>query len=254
MTYAKRLGICAVASLTSHFLLARGTAHLPARVEAAQPVILSVNLRQTAPEPEPEPVKPKGEELSKQPLREAPAKRVYRVADASKQATPTKNITPTERPAATDSNSDTPVFGISMESTSAAGTGPSIRVGNTLQTKPREHTGEVDPGGTRPLAAPVPAYQVTKMPLPKGGACPPGPYTNEAREAGLEGIVMLSFVVDENGRVRDIKVLQGLGMGLTEVAKRTVQACAFSPGERDGKPVPTRVSSFKIRFNLRENE
>jgi len=70
----------------------------------------------------------------------------------------------------------------------------------------------------------------------------------------LEGIVMLSFVVDENGRVRDIKVLQGLGMGLTEVAKRTVQACAFSPGERDGKPVPTRVSSFKIRFNLREDE
>jgi TonB family protein len=254
MTYAKRLGICAVASLASHFLLARGTAHLPARVEAAQPVILSVNLRQAEPEPEPEPVKPQGEEPSKQPVHEAPAKRIHRVADATKQATPTKNITPTERPATTDSNSDTPVFGISMESTSAAGTGPSVRVGNTLQTKPRDHEGPAEAGGFRPLAAPVPAYQVTKMPLPKGGSCPPGPYTNEAREAGLEGIVILSFVVDENGRVRDIKVLQGLGMGLTEQAKRAVQACAFSPGERDGKPVPTRVSSFKIRFNLRENE
>jgi periplasmic protein TonB len=253
MTYAQRLGICAVASMASHLLLARGTAHLPARVEAAQPVILSVNLRQTAPKPEPEPVKPQGEEPSKQPLHEAPARRA-RVADAAKQATPTKNITPTERPAATDSNSDTPVFGISMESTSTAGTGPSIRVGNTLQTKRREHMGEAEPGGARPLAAPVPAYQVTKMPLPKGGTCPPGPYTNEAREAGLEGIVILSFVVDESGRVRDIKVLQGLGIGLTEAAKSAVQACAFSPGERDGKPVPTRVSSFKIRFNLREDE
>jgi hypothetical protein len=151
MTYAKRLGICAVASLASHFLLARGTAHLPARVEAAQPVILSVNLRQAEPEPEPEPVKPQGEEPSKQPLHEAPAKRVHRVADATKQATPTKNITPTERPATTDSNSDTPVFGISMESTSAAGTGPSVRVGNTLQTKPRDNEGR---GGSRRLPAP----------------------------------------------------------------------------------------------------
>jgi len=251
MTYAKRLGICAVASLASHFLLARGTAHLPARVEAAQPVILSVSLRQTAPEPEPEPVKPQGEEPSKQPLHEAPVRHARRVAaDTAKQIAPTKNLTPTERP--TDSDSDTPVFGISMESTSAAGTGPSIRVGNTLQTKPRDNAGAADGNAGKGLMAPVPVYEVTKMPLPKGECS--GRYTDEAREAGLEGLVVLSFVVDEHGRVRDIKVLQGLGAGLTEAAKRAVQACAFSPGERDGKPVPTRVPSYKVRFSLKEDE
>jgi TonB family protein len=250
MNYAKRLGICAVASLASHLLLARGTAHLPARVEAAEPVILSVNLRQAAPEPEPEPAK--GEEPSKQPVHEVPARHARRVADTAKPIAPTKNLTPTERPADSDNASDTPVFGISMESTSAAGTGPSFRVGNTLQAKPREKEGDADGSATRRLMAPVPVYEVTKMPLPKGECS--GRYTDEAREAGLEGLVILSFVVDERGRVRDIKVLQGLGAGLTEAAKHAVQACAFSPGERDGKPVPTRVPSYKVRFSLRENE
>jgi TonB family protein len=248
MTYAGRLGICAVASVASHLLLARGTASLPGRVEAAQPVVLRVELRQAAaPEPEPE----ENQEPKKQPVHEAPTRRA-RVAMDSARPTPTKNVTPTERPDTSDNASDTPVFGISMESTSAAGAGPSMRVGNTLQTKPRDKAGETEVGGLRPLAAPVPVYQVTKMPLPKGDCS--GRYTDEAREAGLEGTVILTFVVDERGRVRDIKVLQGLGSGLTEAAKRAIQACAFSPGERDGKLVPTRVPSFKIRFSLRENE
>jgi TonB family protein len=254
MTYAKRLGICAVASLASHVLLARGTAHLPARVEAAQPMILSVNLRQTAPEPEPEPVKPEGTETNKQPLHDVPARRVHRAAADNAKQVPTKNLTPTERPAESDST-DTPVFGISMESTSAAGTGPGIRVGNTLQTKPRDNTGATDGVGGKGLMAPVPVYELTKMPLPK--VVITGQYTNEAREAGIEGVVMLSFLVDEHGCVRDIKVLQSLDGGLTEAAKRallgTLHGCPFAPGEREGKPVPTRVPSFKVRFSLRED-
>jgi TonB family protein len=250
MTYARRLGICAIASLGSHWLLARSAAHLPPHVEAAQPVVLRVDLRQTAPEPEPEPEKAHDEEPKQPMVHEAPTRRTRVAADTTKL--PTKNVTPTERPATTDDASDTPVFGISMESTSAAGGGPSMRVGNTLQTKPRDHPGDANAGGSKPLAAPVPAYEVTKMPLPRGECT--GQYTDQAREAGLEGTVILTFVVDEQGRVRDIKVLQGLGSGLTEAAKRAIQICSFSPGERDGKPVPTRVPSFKIRFSLRENE
>ena len=247
MSYSGRLAICAVASLASHLLLARGTAHLPPRVEAAPPVIVRVALRQTAPEPEPEPEK--APEAKKEAVREVAARRARVATEAQK---PTKNITPTERPDDSQNATDTPVFGISMESTSAAGTGPAMRVGNTLQTKPKERVTDTDKVGTGGLAPPVPAYEVTKMPLPTGDCS--GHYTDEAREAGLEGTVILSFVVDEHGRVRDIKILQGLGSGLTEAAKRAVQVCAFSPGERDGKPVPTRIPSFKVRFSLRENE
>ena len=250
MSYSGRLAVCAAISIATHLVLARQTASLPARKDTAKPAIVRVALREPAPEPEPEPEKPA--EVKKQAVHEAPARRA-RVATEQARSMPTKNVVPTERPDNSNNASDVPVFGISMESTSTAGTGPAIRVGNTLQTKPREHDKDAT-GAVRPLAAPVPAYEVTKMPLPKGGSCPPGDYTAEAREAGLEGTVILSFVVDENGRVRDIKVLQALGMGLTEAAKRSLQSCPFSPGERDGKPVPTRVPSFKIRFSLRENE
>ena len=219
-------------------------------MDAPKPAVVRVALREVAPEPEPE---PEPAPAAKQPpVHEAP--RRARAAPEPARPTPTKNITPTERPDTSNNASDVPVFGISMESTSAAGTGPAMRVGNTLMTKPKERDAQAPVGPVRPLAAPVPAYEVTKMPLPKGGTCPPGPYTEEAREAGLEGTVILTFVVDERGRVRDIKVLQGLGLGLTEAAKRAVAACPFSPGERNGQPVPTRVPAYKVRFSLRENE
>ena len=42
--------------------------------------------------------------------------------------------------------------------------------------------------------------------------------------------------------------------GLTEAAVAALQACRFSPGEKDGKPVPVRVRGFKIRFVLQEAE
>jgi protein TonB len=249
MSYSGRLAICVVISVASHLVLARETSSLPARVDAPKPALVRVALREALPEPEPEPTP----EVKKAPVHEAPARRT-RVAPEQARPNPTKNITPTERPDNSKEASDVPVFGISMESTSAAGTGPAMRVGNTLLTKPKEHEPHAPVGPVRPLAAPVPAYEVTKMPLPKGGTCPSGLYTDEAREAGLEGTVILTFVVDENGKVREIKVLQGLGMGLTEAAKRAIAACPFSPGERNGQPVPTRVPAFKIRFSLRENE
>lgn len=48
----------------------------------------------------------------------------------------------------------------------------------------------------------------------------------------------------------DIKVVKGLGQGLTEAAMAAIKACRFSPGEHDGKTVAVRLASFKIRFVL----
>ena len=253
MTYAGRLGICAVASVASHLLLARGSAHLPPRVEAAPAVVLRVELRAPVEEPEPEAAPEEKPEPKNQPVHEAPTRRSRKAAtDAPRQVNAPREVVPTEKPAATDSPSGTPVFGISMESTSAAGNGPAMAVGNTLLARPRARPGETDASAVKPLMAPVQAYEVTKMPLPKGECT--GHYTDEAREAGLEGVVVFDLVVDERGRPRDITVVQGLGSGLTEAARRALQTCSFTPGEREGRAVPVRVRSFKIRFRLRENE
>jgi len=86
------------------------------------------------------------------------------------------------------------------------------------------------------------------MPLPQGRCA--GQYTDAAREAGIEGVVVLDLIVDATGRAKDIEVVEGLDHGLTEAAIAALRACRFSPGEKDGAAVPVRVRGFKIRFVL----
>lgn len=99
-----------------------------------------------------------------------------------------------------------------------------------------------------PPAQPVAAGEVRKTPLPPGRCV--GKYTDEARAAATEGVVVLDLTVDETGRTRDITVVQGLPHGLTEAAVAALEACRFMPGEREGKPIAVRVRGFKIRFLL----
>jgi TonB family protein len=134
-----------------------------------------------------------------------------------------------------------------MESTSQ-GAGPAMQVGNTLA--PAAGSGSATT--VKPLAEPAAAVEVTKMPLPQGRCS--GKYTDEARTAAVEGVVVLDVVVGEDGRTRDIKVIEGLPHGLTEAAIAALQACRFSPGEKAGQPVPVRIRGFKIRFVLDEGQ
>jgi hypothetical protein len=47
-------------------------------------------------------------------------------------------------------------------------------------------------------------------------------------------------------------VVERLGHGLTEAAIAALEDCRFTPGEKDGRAVPVRVRSFKIRFVLQD--
>jgi TonB family protein len=248
MNYPTRMLVCSVVAVAGHLLLLRGVGHLPPQAEAARPVVVQVALRAPPPEPE-KPLEPEATpEPKTQPTHQAPS-RHRAMADAPRRELP-RNPPPTERPATGTDTTTTPVFGISMESTSSAGTGAAMPVGNTLQTKPGR--AKVAAAEVKPLAAPVQAYEVTKMPLPVSQCT--GKYTEEAKQAGLEGTVILDIVVGEDGVVRDISVVQGLGQGLNEAAVRALKACRFTPGERDGKRVPVRVRRFKVHFALGEAE
>ena len=75
-------------------------------------------------------------------------------------------------------------------------------------------------------------------------------YPEIARKANVEGRVIVQFIVDENGNVRDTEVLRGVGAGLDEEATRVISEHAeFIPGHRDGKPVAVRLS-IPIAFKL----
>jgi TonB family protein len=76
-------------------------------------------------------------------------------------------------------------------------------------------------------------------------------YPESARRLGVEGPVVLRFVVDQFGRVEgDIEVVTSLPM-LDKVAIDAVRQWRFSPGrDRDGNPVRVQVS-IPIQFTLR---
>ncbi len=74
-------------------------------------------------------------------------------------------------------------------------------------------------------------------------------YSNDARAARLEGTVVLSLVVDQQGRPQNLKVVRSLGLGLDEQAIEAVEKWSFKPGMKDGKPVPV-VATIEINFKL----
>ncbi|WP_395810114.1 energy transducer TonB [Daejeonella sp.] len=75
-------------------------------------------------------------------------------------------------------------------------------------------------------------------------------YPPMARENNITGRVIMSFVVEKNGQLTDIKVLRGIGGGCDEEAARVLKnAPAWKPGIQNGRPV--RVAyTMPIFFQL----
>ncbi len=74
-------------------------------------------------------------------------------------------------------------------------------------------------------------------------------YSDEARAARLDGTVVLSLVVDADGRPRDLRILRPLGLGLDAKALDAIAQWRFAPGTRFGEPVPVQAN-VEINFRL----
>ena len=74
-------------------------------------------------------------------------------------------------------------------------------------------------------------------------------YPEEAKEKNISGRVFVSFVVEKDGSVSNVKVLRGIGGGCDEEAVRVIKSMPkWEPGKMKGKPV--RVS-YQIPFNFK---
>lgn len=75
-------------------------------------------------------------------------------------------------------------------------------------------------------------------------------YPDQAREAGIEGRVIVKFVVNEDGDISDANVVRGIGGGCDEEALRVVKSMPkWKPGKQNGRPVKvyfTLPISFKL--------
>lgn len=75
-------------------------------------------------------------------------------------------------------------------------------------------------------------------------------YPPIAKKAGVEGRVIVQFVVNEAGNVVDPVVVRGIGAGCDEEAIRAVSEAKFTPGKQRGKPVKVKMS-LPITFKLK---
>lgn len=76
-------------------------------------------------------------------------------------------------------------------------------------------------------------------------------YPPEALRRRQEGEVILGVTVEENGTVRDATIVQSAGAALDEAALSAVRQWRFTPAQRDGQPVVSRIH-VPFRFRLPE--
>jgi TonB family protein len=74
-------------------------------------------------------------------------------------------------------------------------------------------------------------------------------YSEDARGAGVEGVVVLRAVFGADGKVRHVLILSGLPHGLTERAVEAAHRIKFTPAMVNGRPVST-VIQLEYNFNL----
>ena len=63
-------------------------------------------------------------------------------------------------------------------------------------------------------------------------------YPQVEKEAGIQGTCYVTFVVEKDGSLTDIKVVRDIGFGTGKEAIRVLKSCPkWNPGEQNGKKV-----------------
>ena len=88
------------------------------------------------------------------------------------------------------------------------------------------------------ISSPIPIFQ------------PEAEFSDEARRAKYQGVVLISLIVDAQGNPQNVHVIRSLGMGLDEKAMEAVRKYKFKPAMKDGKtPVPV-MATIEVNFRL----
>jgi len=119
-----------------------------------------------------------------------------------------------------------------------SGTSDPQRAGIVLRIMLAGNAAQPSPPATGAFNAPVPIQKREPE------------YTPEARQAGLQGAVLLRVMIDETGVPQDIQVVRSLGLGLDQKAIEAVKNWRFKPGTtKYGQPVRV-AANIEISFRL----
>jgi TonB family protein len=75
-------------------------------------------------------------------------------------------------------------------------------------------------------------------------------YTDAARRARYQGTVVVQLLIKKDGTANVMRVIQGLGLGLTDSAMDALKQWKFSPAQKDGKDVDVAIN-VEVNFNLK---
>lgn len=101
------------------------------------------------------------------------------------------------------------------------------------------------PGGPMVIIGNADPEPVNDVPIVVGGAVKKPEilfktqprYTELARRAGIQGLVVLKAVIDERGYVTNLEIERGQPMGLDQAAVEAVRTWRFKPATLHGRPV-----------------
>lgn len=74
-------------------------------------------------------------------------------------------------------------------------------------------------------------------------------YTEIARKARIQGVVIVEAIIDKQGNVTNVKILKPLPMGLDRAAADAVSQWKFKPATLNGKPVAV-IYNLTVNFRL----
>jgi protein TonB len=196
--------------------------------------------------PPPPPPPPKMDEPKQPPPVKEPPTRVAVRPEPRHEPPPS----PTPEPPAAN---DVPVPGgnevVKMDDIAPSAHGVAVATG-----KPNLHIGRGGNGGgigagsgagSGEVPKPMSVATIKTRAMPKGDYSyfdAAKEYPQEAKQLGVEGVVRVRLIVDEQGKVKSAKLLNSLGHGLDELALRRAQVIEFEPAkDSDDKPVSSVV-------------
>ena len=74
-------------------------------------------------------------------------------------------------------------------------------------------------------------------------------YPISAKEAGIEGKVLVKAIIDESGNVAETEVIKSVNTDCDKAAVDAIKKTKFTPVTKDGKPVKAEVV-IPIMFKL----
>jgi TonB family protein len=122
----------------------------------------------------------------------------------------------------------------------------------------QEKPPEAEPEKAEPEPAPAPQVRVGDLVGPGPGVAPPqlvsfpkAEYPPMARTLRVEGVVVVSVLVDENGQVAEVRMAEPIprNVGINEAALRAARSARYKPATKDGVRVKM-WTRLKIPFKL----